>query len=154
MLDTQSTADAPGHRELAVIAFEVDDQSGEELASGLDHIRAAEGVHDVLQMPAYGKKGRMTVHVQVLVRPDALDAAVEACFRETTTIGLRTSIVQGRALPRRVAQVHVDGRELQVKLVERPGGVTGKVEADHTLSLPGHAARTGLRRSAEQAALS
>ena len=154
VLDTQPAADAPGHRELAVIAFEVDDQSGEELASGLDHIRAAEGVHDVLQMPAYGKKGRMTVHVQVLVRPDALDDAVEGCFRETTTIGLRTSIVQGRALSRRFAQVHVDGRDLQVKLVERPGGLTGKVEADHTLSLPGHAARTGLRRSAEKAALS
>ena len=145
-------ADSAGHRELAVIAFEVDDQSGEDLAAGLDHIRAADGVHDVLQMAAYGKKGRIAVHIQVLARPDALDAVVEVCFRETTTIGLRTHVVQGRALKRRFAQVQVDGHDLHVKVVDRPGGPTGKAEADHMRSLPGQAARTGLRRAAERLA--
>ncbi|MGI4975383.1 MAG: LarC family nickel insertion protein [Janthinobacterium lividum] len=143
---------APGHRALAVIAFEVDDQSGEELAAGLDQLRGLDGVHDVVQMAAFGKKNRMAVHVQVLVRPDRLDAAVEACFRETTTIGLRTHLVQGRALPRRFAEIPVDGHAVAVKLVERPGGVTAKAESDSLRQVAGHAARTGLRRAAERKA--
>ena len=138
-----------GHRELAVIGFEVDDQSAEDLAAGLDRLRGTEGVHDVLQMAAFGKKGRMATHVQVLAHPAALQTVSEACFRETTTIGLRTHLVRGLALPRRVAEVDVDGRRLRVKLVERPGGATGKAEADDALAVPGHAARARLRRQAE-----
>ena len=113
-----------GHRELGVVEFEVDDQSAEDLALGLERLRAEPGVHDVLQMPAFGKKGRMMTHVQVLARPDALDAVIEACFRETTTIGLRYGTVKGIALPRRAGEVEVDGRRLRVKAVERPGGAT------------------------------
>jgi hypothetical protein len=49
---------ATTHRDLAVIGCEVDDQTGEDLATGLDRLRALPGVHDVLQMPVVGKKGR------------------------------------------------------------------------------------------------
>jgi uncharacterized protein (TIGR00299 family) protein len=140
------------HRDLTVIGFEVDDQSGEDLASGLDRLRQLPGVLDVLQMPAFGKKGRMATHVQVLTRPDALEEAIEACFRETTTIGLRAHLVHGRTLPRDVQEVEVDGQMIRVKSVERPGGRTRKAEADDVLKLSGHAARAGLRRMAEQLA--
>lgn len=150
LLDVGTRATATSaHRTLAVIAFEVDDQSGEDLAAGLDRVRAAAGVHDVVQMMAIGKKGRMAMHVQVLVAPDKLDEATQACFRETTTIGLRTHLVEGQALPRRMAQTMIDGVPVAVKLVQRPDGQTGKAEADHLLGLPGHATRTRLRRQAE-----
>ncbi len=148
VVETAATPSA-GHRELGVVSFEVDDQSGEELAAGLDRVRAMEGVHDVVQMAAFGKKNRLATHVQVLVRPDRLDAVVDACFCETTTIGLRTHVVQGRALPRRFADVSVDGRAVRVKLVDRGGTTTGKAEADHVLPLATHAARAQLRRAAE-----
>ena len=141
------------HRDLAVIGFEVDDQSAEDLAAGLDRLRALAGVHDVLQMPTFGKKGRMAAHVQVLAHPDALEAAVEACFRETTTIGLRTHLVQGQALPRATREVVVDGTTIRVKTVARPGGRTGKAEADDVLPAAGHAARARLRRRAEADAM-
>ena len=144
---------ATGHRSLGVIAFEVDDQSGEDLAAGLDRIRTVPGVHDIVQMAAFGKKGRMAVHVQVLAAPDALPDVTAACFRETTTIGLRTHLVEGQALRRRTASMIVDGASVDVKLVERPGGRTGKAEADHLLGLPGHATRTRLRRQAEAMAM-
>jgi uncharacterized protein (TIGR00299 family) protein len=137
-----------GHRELGVVEFEVDDQSAEELALGLDRLRAEPGVHDVLQMPAFGKKGRMVTHVQVLARPDALDAVVDTCFRETATIGLRYGTVSGIALPRRAGAVEVEGRRLRVKAVERPGGTTVKTEADDVAAVPGHAARARLRHEA------
>ena len=143
---------APDHRELAVISFEVDDQTAEDLATGLDRIRAVAGVHDALQMPAFGKKGRMTAHVQVLAAPEAMEAAVAACFRETSTIGLRTALVAGRALSRTVADVSVGGRTVRVKRVERPDGVSGKAECDDVRAEPGHAARTRLRQAAERLA--
>lgn len=159
VFEAEGAAAAPGHRELAVISFEVDDQSGEDLATGLERLRALPGVHDVLQMAAFGKKSRLAVHVQVLAAPDALDATVEACFRETTTIGLRTHVVEGRALARRFAAVEIEGRETTVKLVERPGEdgatvVTGKAEADHLRPVASQAARTRLRQEAERLALS
>lgn len=140
------------HRELGVISFEVDDQTAEDLATALERLRAIPGVHDALQMAAWGKKGRMAAHIQVLARPDALEAAVEACFRETTTIGLRTHMVEGRALTRRMHTVLVDGEPLRVKTVERPGGRSGKTEADDLASAEGQAARSALRQRAQQAA--
>ena len=153
----EAAAVAPGgfaHRELGVIEFEVDDQSAEDLTHGLDHIRALEGVHDVIQSVAFGKKGRMATHVQVLVAPPQLDAAIAACFTETTTIGLRHHIVHGAALRRAAAEVDVEGRRLRVKAVERPDGTrTGKTEAADVAAEPGHAARDRLRRVGVAAAL-
>src|SRR2546423_656398 len=94
---SRSTRSAPSlraplswlRRKMMVIEFGVDDQTAEDLAIGLDHIRLLEGVLDVGQSAVLGKKGRMAVHVQVLATPAGLDAAVQACFEETTTIGLR-----------------------------------------------------------------
>ena len=146
-------AEPSRHRELAVVRFEVDDQSAEDLALGLDHLRALPGVHDVLQMPAFGKKGRMMTHVQVLAAPAALDAVIAACFVETTTIGLRHEVVQGIALPREEHEVEVDGRRLRLKTVRRPGGPTAKAEADDVAAVAGHAARFRLRRAAADLAL-
>ena len=141
------------HRELEVISFEVDDQSGEDLAAGLDRVRTVPGVHDVVQMTAFGKKGRLAVHVQVLVAPDQAAGAIAACFRETTTIGLRTHRVRGQALRRRTAHTEVDGVPVGVKLAQRPDGPTAKAESDHLLAAEGHAGRARLRRLAEALAL-
>jgi len=47
---------AQGHRELGIIEFEVDDQSAEELAMGLDRLRTHPDVFDVVQMPVFGMK--------------------------------------------------------------------------------------------------
>jgi uncharacterized protein (TIGR00299 family) protein len=147
--------EAPGvipHRELSVIAFEVDDQTPEDLAIALDRLRAQDGVHDVLQMAAWGKKGRMAAHIQVLARPDVLDVVVEACFRETTTIGLRTHLVHGRALTRRMHMVLLDGEPVRVKSVDRPGGRSGKTEADDLVSAESQTARMARRLRAQQMA--
>ena len=132
------------HRELAVIAFEVDDQTPEDIAMALERLpRVAWRGMDVLQMAAWGKKGRMAAHIQLLAKPDVLDDVVAACFHETTTIGLRTHLVQGRALTRRMQTVQVDGEVLRVKTVERPGGRSGKTEADDLRMAEGQAAPHG-----------
>ncbi|HEX9464151.1 MAG TPA: LarC family nickel insertion protein [Alphaproteobacteria bacterium] len=141
------------HRELAVIEFEVDDQSAEDLAMGLDRLRARESVLDVVQMPVFGKKGRMMTHVRLLARATALDDAVAACFRETTTIGLRHRLVAGAALKRRIDEVELGNRVVRVKTVERPGGRTAKAEADDLVAAASQAERARLRHNAEQRAL-
>ncbi|MCJ2013299.1 LarC family nickel insertion protein [Methylobacterium sp. J-076] len=144
---------AEGHREIGVIEFEVDDQTAEDLAQGLDRIRAHADVLDVVQMPVFGKKGRMMTHVRVLARVAGLDGAIAACFRETTTIGLRHRTMAGIALPRESVTVEAEGREVRVKTVARPGGRTAKAEADDALSGQDHATRARLRRAAERIAL-
>jgi len=146
-------ADTPaaGDR-VAVIEFEIDDASGEDIARGLEIIRAHAAVHDAIQAPVFGKKGRMMTHLRILADPACLDEVVALCFRETPTIGLRHGVVQRAVLPRRPVRVTVDGREVGVKLVERGDMRTAKAEADDVASASGHAGRTALRRAAERAA--
>jgi uncharacterized protein (DUF111 family) len=151
----QEATDRPAatpHRSLLVIAFEVDDQSPEDLATGIDRLRTLPEVHDVLTMPAIGKKGRMTVHVQVLASATAEESVVAACFAQTTTIGLRTQIVSARALPRRIATVQTPDGPVRVKLVERPEGATAKAESDDVAAARTHKDRARRRRLAEDAA--
>ncbi len=143
---------ADGERWLGVISFEVDDQSPEDLAVGLERMRALPGVLDALQMPACGKKGRLLAHIQLLVQPDAMEAAAEASFRETTTIGLRTQLVRALALPREAMRAEIEGRSLRVKRVQRPGGPTAKAEIDDVAAVAGQAERARLRQAAAERA--
>jgi uncharacterized protein (DUF111 family) len=147
------TASAGAHRLLDVVEFEVDDQSGEELAAAIDRLRGHDGVLDVTQTAVFGKKGRMMVHVRVLARQGLHAAVIDACFRETTTIGLRFHTVQAIGLPRHATETVVDGRRLRVKVVERPGGRTAKTECDDVLTHANHARRSALRARAERAVL-
>jgi uncharacterized protein (TIGR00299 family) protein len=152
ILETASAAADATHRELLVVTFEVDDQSPEDLAAGLAQLRATPGIHDALQLSAVGKKSRLTTQIQVLAAPGQTETVIAACFTHTTTIGLRTQMVQARALPRRIEEVYVDGTPIRVKITDRPGGPTRKAEADDLAHAPSHAARTLLRRRAESPA--
>ena len=139
---------------VAEITFEVDDQTPEDLAIGLDRVRAHPAVLDALQLPAFGKKGRMIAHIQVLAEPESLDSVFEACFSETTTLGLRWRVIQRRILPRSQVTVDVDGRSVRVKVAERPGAPTAKAESDDLRSAKGgRKERDGLRQAAEKAGL-
>lgn len=140
--------------QIAQITFEIDDQTAEDLAIGLDRLRAHPAVLDVLQMPCFGKKGRIAAHIQLLAEPENLDAVFEACFTETATLGVRWQILDRRILQRRQEKVDVGGRSMRVKIAQRPDAVTAKTESDDLLSIKsGRSERDGLRHAAEQAAL-
>lgn len=137
---------------IAELAFEVDDQTPEDLSIGLDKLRAHPSVVDVLQAPVYGKKGRLAMHVQILADPDDLENVLNACFAETTTLGVRYQIQERRRLRRRQTAVEANGRTVRVKLAERPGGLTVKAEADDLSKVIGdRGERERVRRLAEQA---
>lgn len=142
--------DAPWQWEAIVtIAFEVDDQTPEDLAAGLDRLRAVPGVRDVVQSPVLGKKNRLATRVQLVVATAARDAAIAACFTETTTIGLRVAEERRAVLTRREDMI---GR-LRVKRVRRPGGsITAKADIDDA-GAGGADARARARRASEDDAL-
>ncbi|PZO78198.1 MAG: LarC family nickel insertion protein [Mesorhizobium amorphae] len=135
---------------VAVLEWEVDDQTGEDLATGIDRLRAHPGVIDVVQTPVFGKKGRMMVHLRVLARPEALEAVLEAGFSETTTLGIRHHVVSRTELARESGDRLLQGRTVRLKSAARPGGRQSiKAEADDIASAGDRLAREQLRRLAE-----
>lgn len=143
----------PTTDEVTVIEFEIDDQGAEDLAVGLDHLRAEPGVLDVVQTPGTGKRGRMVAQVRLLVDPARAPDVVDRCFAETTTLGVRVTTVERRILPR--TSVEADGR--RVKLAQRPGAtaatVTAKTEIADVDELRSHREREAARLAAAAAAL-
>ncbi|TGN99651.1 hypothetical protein PN36_35300, partial [Candidatus Thiomargarita nelsonii] len=51
---------------IALINFEVDDQSPEDLAVGLEHLRELDGVIDISQNMLMMKKNRVATGIQIL----------------------------------------------------------------------------------------
>ncbi len=155
VLELQASSRDGGARRVGVIGFEVDDQTPEDLAVGLDRLRQLPDVLDVLQAPAFAKKGRLVARIQLLCRAEAVRRVAEACFEETTTIGLRWRIEERLVLERRARPVETALGEVSVKVVDRPEtGPTAKAEIDDVATTPGgHTARRERRLAAEQAAL-
>jgi uncharacterized protein (DUF111 family) len=155
ILALEETTGRMGSDRIAEIAFEVDDQTAEDLAIALDRLRAHPAVLDVLQIPAFGKKGRITAHIQILAEPEDLEGVFEACFRETATLGLRWHVRERRILERNQTTVDIDGRSVRVKVAERSGALTAKAESDDLLSVVGgRRERETVRQAAENAGLS
>lgn len=145
-------ADGAGTETVAVLSFDIDDMTGEELGVALDRLRAADGVLDLSMGTRIGKKGRPLHDLRLLVRADALEAVRELCFHETATIGLRWRMERRAVLPRTAALATVDGQCVRVKRVERPGGGGAKAESDDLAGLGGLAERRRIKRRAEDGA--
>ena len=149
-----STTSGIGSEQIAQLAFEVDDQTGEDLAIALDRLRTHPSVRDVMQIPAFGKKGRVTAHILVLAEPHDLENVIQICFEETATLGLRWQLIERRILPRRSSSVDIGGRSIRVKVAERQGSMTAKAESDDLLSIKGgRSEREAVRQAAEEACL-
>ncbi len=135
---------------VAVLEFEIDDQSPEDLSIGLDRIREMPGVRDVIQIAATGKKGRITIHVQILVEARNLKEIAVACTTETSTLGVRCRLSE-RFTVNRETILHEDGESIvPVKVAKRPGGKnTAKVEADHLGKAGNFSQRKQLKQNTE-----
>jgi pyridinium-3,5-bisthiocarboxylic acid mononucleotide nickel chelatase len=119
---------AEGLEELHVLACEVDDMSPEYLAGAADQLRAS-GALEVTLHQVVMKKGRAGTRLEVLSTAAAADALESRLLAHTTTIGVRRSVVQRRALPRESRKVTVLGHSIAVKVVRLPdGGLRAKPE--------------------------
>ena len=140
----ETTAELRTNDEVGEITFEVDDQTGEELAVALDILRTTQGVLDVVQYMVFGKKGRLATSVRVLCYPDYIDRAIEQIFLQTTTIGLRKQILNRSVLNRE--NISLDG--VNAKKSIRPDGViTIKADMDELKLNTSTQAERSLRRN-------
>ena len=139
------------YEKIAVLEFEVDDQSPEDLSIGLDRVRNVKGVKDVIQVPAMGKKNRLIVHVQVLASPDQVEEVATKCLLETSTLGVRVNCIDRMSLRRAEVTHESEGTVVPLKVVERPDGQhTAKVEAEHLSTIDGYRQRKRLKQVVEQ----
>ncbi|ESQ14212.1 MAG TPA: LarC family nickel insertion protein [Chromatiaceae bacterium] len=142
--------DPPGYpvaAPIGVCEFEVDDQTPEDLAVALDRLRELPGVLDVIQTTVLGKKGRASAQIRVLALLPQIDAIIDSCLIETTTLGVRWYQANRRTLAREVSNHEISGTHVRVKRAHRPDAqVTRKAEMDDLANAPGgHAGRERLR---------
>ena len=138
------------HERISILAFEVDDMTGEEIAVAAEHLRTTAGVVDVTTTALSGKKGRPATHFRVLLRPEHETGVSDACFRQTSTLGVRLRHEDRLCLPREAGETDVDGARVRLKHAERPSGFrTTKTEADDVATAPSLAERRRIAREAE-----
>jgi uncharacterized protein (TIGR00299 family) protein len=125
-----TTGGGGGGESLALVAADIDDASPEYLAAVANDLRE-DGALDVVLIPVVMKKGRPGTRIEVLCTHDTADTFELVLLRDTPSIGVRRMTVTRRALPRASETVDVLGHEVEVKVVQRPGGRrTGKPEFD------------------------
>lgn len=115
-----------GADRVTVIDFDVDDMTGEEIATAADRLRGTAGVIDLTLTARSGKKNRPVTGIRLLVNPAHVESIAQAVFAQTSTLGLRRRD-ETRVILSRTAVEH-QGRP--AKIAERPGGRTRKVEAE------------------------
>jgi uncharacterized protein (TIGR00299 family) protein len=153
VLERVAAADAEASV-IAVLEFDVDDMTGEEIAVAADRLRAEPGVVDVSVGTRHGKKGRPLADFRLLAQPQATDAIARACFTETATLGLRVREERRRVLQRAEVAAEVDGTPLRVKIAQRPGGErTAKAAQDDVAATRGLGERRRTRAAAVHRAL-
>lgn len=131
-----------GRQTLALLAADIDDMTGEQLAGVADLLRAR-GALDVVLTGTLMKKGRPGVRVEVLAEPAAADGLEEVLLVHASTIGVRRAMVSRRALERHAASVEVLGHHIAIKVVELPGGGRrAKPEFDDVSRVAGATGRT------------
>jgi uncharacterized protein (DUF111 family) len=149
VFDTAASAGSPSEaRTVAVLSFDIDDMTGEEIGIAANRLRAADGVLDVALASLSGKKGRPLTEFRLLVRPETLEAVQRLCFIETSTIGLRWRVEQRSTLERSADQ---SASDIRVKRVIRPGSAaTAKAESDDLASIDSLAGRRAAKSEAER----
>lgn len=134
-----------------VIAADVDDASGEDVAALADRLRAA-GALDVVLLQTVMKKGRPGTRIEVLARVEQHEALELLLLNESSSIGVRSYLASRRVLPRERVLVQVEGQEIALKVVTRPDGRrSAKPEADDVTRAAAALGRS--RREVEAAAL-
>jgi uncharacterized protein (DUF111 family) len=110
------------------LATDLDDMSAEHVASASERLREL-GALDVTTTAIQMKKGRMGIRIEVLTRPSLARRLENELFATTTTLGVRRTVVERRALRREQRTVDVLGHTVRVKVATLPdGGQRGKPE--------------------------
>ncbi|HTZ48153.1 MAG TPA: nickel pincer cofactor biosynthesis protein LarC [Verrucomicrobiae bacterium] len=107
---------------IRVLEANLDDMNPQVFGYLLEKALAA-GALDVFATPVQMKKNRPGMLVTVLCKPEDEGRFQEMLFAETTTLGVRSHLVERRALPREVVKVMTRFGEVRVKLSRSQGQV-------------------------------
>jgi uncharacterized protein (TIGR00299 family) protein len=114
---------------VSVLSLDLDDLSPEYLEPLREALSEA-GALDVQCWATQAKKGRIGFRLEVVAPRGAEAAIADACFRHSTTAGIRWMTAERSTLPRRLEEVQVAGQPVRVKLLETPAGTRIKPEYD------------------------
>ncbi len=117
----EALAAEPQQQQVVVLEATVDDLDPRAWPGVLVDLLAA-GALDAWLTPVLMKKGRPAHVVSALAEPVTVPAVRGVLFRETTTLGVRESVVARRVLARRFRTVDVGGQPVAVKLGLDPDG--------------------------------
>jgi pyridinium-3,5-bisthiocarboxylic acid mononucleotide nickel chelatase len=148
ILDRENARDA-SPREVAVISFDVDDMTGEEIAASADRLRATPGALDLTIGTRLGKKGRPVHDFRLLARTEAVEAIAARCLTETSTLGLRWRVESREVLPRNESVAPTPAGDVRVKRAIRPDGEISAKAEDDDVRGDSFVARRRLRRLVE-----
>ncbi|HXE61424.1 MAG TPA: nickel pincer cofactor biosynthesis protein LarC [Gemmatimonadaceae bacterium] len=121
VLAEDKAADRVQVEHLVQLATDIDDMDGEQLAALADRLRS-DGALDVVMTATMMKKGRPGTRIEVLTSRGAADRLEDVLFAESSSIGVRRTIVERHALPRAVHTVHALDHDIRVKVVTLPTG--------------------------------
>jgi uncharacterized protein (TIGR00299 family) protein len=105
-----------------LVEANVDDLDPRLWPAVLDRL-LAEGAADAWLTPILMKKGRPAHTLSALVPENAVERVRAVMFRETSSIGVRTTVVGKHALDRSWTPVDVDGATIRVKVAMLDGAV-------------------------------
>ncbi|TVQ25971.1 MAG: nickel pincer cofactor biosynthesis protein LarC [Leptolyngbya sp. DLM2.Bin15] len=118
-----STESLPGGslEAIAVLETQIDDLNPQAIGYVFDALFAA-GALDVFTQAIGMKKSRPGILLTVICKSDRLEDCETVLFRETTTLGIRRSLCQRRALAREFHQVTLDGHLVHIKVARDDQG--------------------------------
>ncbi|HYP02382.1 MAG TPA: nickel pincer cofactor biosynthesis protein LarC [Pyrinomonadaceae bacterium] len=108
---------------LFMLETNLDDASPQILGHALERAFAL-GALDCFFTPVQMKKNRPGVLVSILCRASEQEALTELLFDETPTLGVRSYVVERRALGREFASVETEFGAINVKVARRDGRVS------------------------------
>jgi pyridinium-3,5-bisthiocarboxylic acid mononucleotide nickel chelatase len=107
---------------IRVLEANLDDMNPQIFGYVLEKALAA-GALDVFATPVQMKKNRPGTLVTVLCKPEDESKFQEMLFAETTTLGVRSHLVERRALPREFVKVSTRFGEVRIKVSRTAGRV-------------------------------
>jgi len=134
-----AAAPSPESDEVALLACNLDDATGETLGYTMDRLLAA-GALDVWFTPIQMKKNRPATQLSVLCQPQDAGALAALLLRETPTLGVRQQLLSRSKAGREVRQVETPWGAVRVKVKILAGqAVAASPEYDDCARLAGGA---------------
>ena len=123
LVEPAPETDGAGTECVAKLECELDDCTGEELGFALERLMGA-GALEVDYSPVFMKKGRPGWRLTALCPVGDVERFAALVLENTTTLGVRWSVMSRRTLPRAIREVATPWGGLAVKEAVLPGGAT------------------------------